>query len=289
MQHEDFPLFDGHMHFSHAYLDDVLASYEECGVRGGLNIWAPEFHDYHRFLETCRERGLLERFAQFYWPNWARFGWQGEEFVRELCDDMDAYAAEGVTGLKIWKDIGMYNFNADGTPVVMDDERLNPVWEKVEKLGWSVACHQADPSGGFMKRSRTRIPKEELFERRNRVIADHPDVVFSLCHSGNDIEDYARFGELLDRFGNTVADLRWPANFEHDPDEERAFLEKYAHRLMIGPDLGMPQNRPPDRPWNLNEGYRPKRASLLAYGLSDEAFENITWKTGETYFLRGRS
>ena len=80
----DFPFFDGHMHFSQAYLDEVLASYDECGVQGGVNLWEPHFPDYAGFLKICDKRGLFKRFVQFYWPDWQLFGWQGNAFIRRL-------------------------------------------------------------------------------------------------------------------------------------------------------------------------------------------------------------
>ncbi|MFH1708943.1 MAG: amidohydrolase family protein [Planctomycetota bacterium] len=274
------------MHWSQAYLDDILLSFGENGVKAGVNLWWPDYHDYAGFLRICRKRGLFERFAQFCRPDWRLFGWQGTKFVKKLCADMPKFAKLGATGLKVWKDIGMFNFHADGTPVVMDDEQLEPVWRMAAELGWRIAVHQADPSKSYTQRARTKIPREEIFKRRDAVISRHPEIKFTLCHSGNDIEDYDKFAAHLDRFPNVNADLRWPANFTSAPGREKAFLEKYSHRLYLGPDMVMSVERPPDRKWNNEQCYGPLRRNFTACGLSAEAFTNITWKNGTRDFLK---
>jgi predicted TIM-barrel fold metal-dependent hydrolase len=284
MSDEDFPLFDGHMHFSQAYLDQVIASYTECGVQGGINMWSPDFHDYAEFLRLCKERELDKRFVQFYWPDWRVFGNDPEAFVKRLCEDMRRYAELGARGLKVWKDMGMFNRYADDTPVVMDDARLEPVWKTVQEVKWTIAIHQADPTKSFEQRCNTRFTREELFERRDKVIAAHPEITFILCHSGNDIEDCGKFAALLDRFPNVRADLR-PSEIG-TPEEYKSFLEKYADRFYLGPDLVMPMERPPDRQWNIEECYQPWRKRLLSYNLSPEAFKKITWANGEQHFLK---
>ena len=69
-----FPLFDGHMHWSQTHIEESMASFNECGVIGGINLWAAASaqynsvfkSDYAEFLHIYRDRGLFYRFAQFY-------------------------------------------------------------------------------------------------------------------------------------------------------------------------------------------------------------------------------
>jgi hypothetical protein len=289
---ETCPLFDGHMHFSQNYLDEIIASYDECGVRGGINLWGSAYghfevytSDYAEFLRTCKARGLDRRFVNFYWPNWTIFGPEPERFVRDLCEDMRRFASLGCRGLKVWKDVGMYVFHRDGTPAVMDDERLEAVWKTASELNWTISVHMVDPSDGWSGNCKTGLSREEIFRRRDLVIERHPEITWILCHSANYIESVKRFGALLDRFPNVRADLS-PLD-KHDGREDiRAFLEKYAGRLYIGPDLGMPANRPPDRKWNWEEYYLPLRKYWAGFGVSDDALEKITWRNGWEHFLK---
>jgi hypothetical protein len=42
-----FPIFDGHMHFSQACLDEAMASYGECGIIGGIKLWGAASTQYN--------------------------------------------------------------------------------------------------------------------------------------------------------------------------------------------------------------------------------------------------
>lgn len=41
------------MHYSQQYLDEALASYEECGVIGGINLWGSAHGIYERARSGC--------------------------------------------------------------------------------------------------------------------------------------------------------------------------------------------------------------------------------------------
>ena len=282
-----FPLFDGHMHYCLPYLDEAMASYNECGVIGGINLWGGAsaqynrmyyFHgDYAQFLRACRDRGLFYRFAQFYWPDWMEFGADPGNFVPRLCDDLHRYAELGATGLKVWKDLGMFARFADGAPALIDDERLEPVWQTAARLGLWIAIHQADPGKSFAKAT-TGLTKQQVFAARDHWLAAHKALRIIVCHSGNH-DTPEEFGRLLGTFPNIHADLR-PWATDGDLGAHRDLLEKYADRLYIGPDMAMPENKVPDRAWNITYVYRPWRRRLVETGLSPQTFEKIAWRNG---------
>lgn len=282
---DDFPIFDGHSHFCQAYLEQALASYSECGVKGGINLWGPGYHDYRGFLELCHKRGLEKQFAQFYWPDWRIFGSDPTGFVTRLCEDMRLYSTLGASGLKVWKNLGMAIRHTDNTPATMDDDRLHPVWQTAEELGWTIAVHQADPTGFFESATRTELTREDLFACRDRVVSEYPNIPFILCHNGNDMEDWDRLSEMFERLPHINADLRKTDRNDYNLEKKLQFLEKYHDRLYLGVDMGMPMDRPPDREWNLNCCYRPLRESLSSLGLSERALKHISWENGCRDFL----
>ncbi|MFB3891653.1 MAG: amidohydrolase family protein [Phycisphaerae bacterium] len=285
-----FPLFDGHMHYCQTHLDETMASYGECGVIGGINLWGAAsaqynfvYHgDYAEFLKACRDKGLFFRFAQFYWPDWMGFAADPDGFIRRLCDDLPRYAELGATGLKVWKDLGMFARFADGTPAMVDDERLEPVWRTVADLGLWVSAHLADPGRSFASAT-TGVTKQQIYAARDRWLAGHKDIRFIICHSGNH-DTPEEFDRLLSTFPDIRVDLRNTlANGDHETN--RRLLEKHADKLYIGPDLGIPENRPADRPWNIEHAYRPWRKILVDARLSPETLEKIAWRNGVRDFF----
>lgn len=289
LDRDDTPLFDAHVHFSQAYLDSVLHSFSACGVRGGINLWgaAQGFltysADYAEYLALIKRR-TGGAFVSFYWPDWTRFGWDAERFVPALLRDMERYAALGCRGLKVWKDLGMFMIHPDGRPATMDDPRLEPVWRKAADLNWVVAVHQADPVAGFEVRCRTGLGREDLWARRDRVIAAHPDVTFILCHNGNDVGSVAGWAGLMERFPNVIGEIsRDPLGADTVADV-RAFCARFQDRLLFGTDVMAPTERPIDHVWTVGEVYRPWRTSLRAMQLDDTTLAKITWENGRQLF-----
>jgi len=279
---ETFPLFDGHTHFSHMFLDQVMESYRQCGVIGGINIGGFHHLDYGQYLRAMN-KAKLDNWTSFYWPSWRPLGYMGSRYVRKVVADMRRFAKLGCRGLKVWKDIGMHIFDANNKPVTMDDKRLEPIWQTAGELGWWISVHQSDPTRCWPWR--TGITREEIWQRRDTVIAAHPGIRFILCHNCNDIESVAKFGETLDRFPNVWSDIGRDFLLHDTLADTQAFLEKYADRLFFGPDQGMPDERPPDFKWNREEYNIPWRKLLVSYGMSDTAFRKFTFENGQKLFM----
>jgi hypothetical protein len=157
---DTIPVFDAHMHYSQAYLDEILVSFAEGGIRGGINLWGGDQQfgysyrgPYDEFLRLVKQR-RLGTFVQFYWPVWANYLTEGPRFVADLCREMRRLADLGCKGLKVWKDFGMYFIHADGRPATMDDPALEPVWRTAAELGWTIAIHVADPTRNWQPTAR---------------------------------------------------------------------------------------------------------------------------------------
>ncbi len=43
MDIETFPVFDAHLHFPLAFLDQSAAIFRRCGIQGGINLWCGAF------------------------------------------------------------------------------------------------------------------------------------------------------------------------------------------------------------------------------------------------------
>ena len=70
---------------------------------------------------------------------------------------MDA-RRRGVSGLKVFKNLGLTTRDATGALVSVDDPRLDPIWAACGRLGMPVLIHTADPEAFF-------TPPDETNER----------------------------------------------------------------------------------------------------------------------------
>jgi hypothetical protein len=110
-----------------------------------------------------------------------------------------------------------------------------------------------------------------------------------LCHAGNYIESLSRFDEYLDRYPHVNSDLSAPWESYGSPEELREFLTKHADRLYDGTDLAMPQDRPPDRAWNLEHVWRPRQEKLARWRqqVGAEVVHKLAWANAARDFLGG--
>ncbi len=177
-----------------------------------------------------------------------------EQTVEMLRADVDS----GACGLKVLKELGLRYRDTSGALVNVDDPHLAPIWAEAGKLGIPVLIHQSDPYGFFEPvtpdnehadtllkftdwqfSDRTRFPsKRELLERRDRLVAAHPDTTFILPHIANWPENLAYVGNLLDRYPNVLIDISARLDeLGRQPYTAREFLIHYADRILFGSDM----------------------------------------------------
>jgi predicted TIM-barrel fold metal-dependent hydrolase len=183
----------------------------------------------------------------------------------------DAVAA-GARGLKVWKLLGLRARDGSGRLVGVDDRRLDPLWATAGELGIPVTIHVADPVAFFepldARNERweelrahpdwhfwpTRPPGrpdlggfppfEELIDGLEAVVVRHPATTFIGAHVGCAAEDLARVSLILERAGNFHVDLAARiAELGRQPRAARAFVERWADRVLFGTDMA------PDPAW----------------------------------------
>lgn len=134
-----------------------------------------------------------------------------------------------------------------------DDPRLDAFWKKCAELRIPVNLHVADhpsawrPPDAHQERSVEYaeynqyghdVPSyEEMLEYRVKVIARHPETRFVLCHLGNQGNDLAALGRVLDRNPRMYLDLSARAyEIGRQPRFAAQFLAKYKDRIVFGTD-----------------------------------------------------
>lgn len=168
----------------------------------------------------------------------------------------------------------------------VDDPRLDAFWSACADLKLPVNIHVSDhpsawqPLDVYQERSPDYqhfnqlgkdVPSyEELIAKRNRAVARNPRTTFIACHLGNQGNDLAELGRVLDAYPNLYLDIS-ARDYElgRTPRAALRFLTKYQGRVLFGTDMG--RNIRMFRSWwrllESEDEYMPGRVGWRYYGL----------------------
>lgn len=258
-----FPVIDAHNHLGRWLTPDggwmvpdpaaLVELMDAAGVRAVINLdgrWGAELEEN---LERY-DRAYPGRFATFChidWDELARPGF-GERIAARLAE----CAAMGAKGLKVWKDLGLERRDHRGELVLLDDERLSPVWSAAAEAGLPVWVHTADPVAFFepvdernellelllhypqWSFADPRYPRfERLIESLEAVVAAHPETTFVGVHAGCYAEDLDWVGRMLDEYPNFHIDIAARlAELGRRPRATRELIIRHSGRVLFGTD-----------------------------------------------------
>jgi len=271
------PVVDCHTHFFYKLrqnsqgLVDYVGLMDRCSIAVSISLdglLGAQLDQHMEYLWTKYD----DRFAIFANVDWQGDGsaddastWAcqrpgfGERTAVQLADAV----ARGVSGLKVFKALGLGYPDVDGSLLKVDDPRWDPIWEACGKLGIPVLIHTGDPPSFFDPIDETnerweelarhpdwsfadpRYPRlEELFAARNRVIAKHPQTNFIGAHVASSSEDLQQISNWLDEYPNLYVDISSRiSELGRQPFTARDFMIKYADRILFGTDGPWPEER----------------------------------------------
>lgn len=271
-----FPVVDVHVHprgrFRHVpeRLDEFVRVMDEQNVALCVSLdgrLGEELEEHKAYLAPYADRFLI--FANVDWQGSGRrddpASWDCHrpDFGHRMADALADAQRRGAVGLKVFKALGLYYKNPDGSLIAIDDPRWDPIWEACGRLGMPVLMHTADPVAFFEPIDQYNERWEELHRRpywsfygdefpshaellaaRNRVIARHPDTTFIGAHIANYPENLAEVSKWLDEYPNLMVDTASRiAELGRQPYTARKFIIKYADRIMFGTDGPRPAAR----------------------------------------------
>ncbi len=267
------PMFiDTHVHFCLEHMNDYLGSFGDAGLAGVFNITQPEVHgdpddvgELSRLItETDKLTGGAS--ATFWWPDYKLC--TDPDFPGKVAAKIGELAGDGLAGLKVWKDMGLGVKDPQGNLLMLDDERLNPIWEKLCELGMMLIAHVADPANFWLPMDETNpayeslkkhpewhfgkpgLPsRDELYEARGRFFDRWKDLVVLNCHFGGYAPDAATLSSWMDRWPKFHASIG-ARHFRDDDDTIGGLIEKHGDRITFETDLGMRPGKAADLPWN---------------------------------------
>ncbi len=177
---------------------------------------------------------------------------------------IDAEIRQGALGVKVWKNIGMVEKDAQGHLIMLDDSRFDGVMAHIEARHLPLIAHQAEPKNCWLPleamttendRSYFRdhpsyymylhpeLPSyESLMAARDRFVARHPKLRFVGAHLGSLEWSVERLAKFLDTYPNARVDLAArmsQVQYQSTTDyaKVRRFFIDYQDRILYGSDL----------------------------------------------------
>ena len=253
-----FPFVDihGHQNLSgpDSSLRALVATMDVMGLRTMVNLSGGSGDRLAAQVRNARAR-YPGRFVVFANIDWSRVNEPG--FAQGAAAQLERDVRDGgAAGLKIFKNLGMDTYWADGARVRTDDPRLAPIWEKAGALGIPVLIHTAEPAAFFLPvdRSNERYleleqfpararpankypPFDSLMAEQHRMFRRHARTTFISAHLSWLGHDLARLGRTLDSIPNMHVEVA-AALYEigRQPRAGRDFFVKYQDRILMGKD-----------------------------------------------------
>jgi Amidohydrolase len=256
--------FDAHVHANtqdHRFLD--------IAVRDGfeilsINVDYPDFPTLDEQAQVVHALQAADPRHFHYLTTFSMKGFGGDGWTAETIRHIDAEMARGALGVKVWKNIGMVEKDAQGHLIMLDDRRFDGVMRHLEAKHIPLVAHQAEPRNCWLPleamttendRSYFRDHPEyymylhpeqpsyeSLIAARDRFVARHPKLIFIGAHLASlewSVDELAKF---LDAYPNATADLaarmtQVQFQSQADPRKVRRFFIKYQDRLLYGTDL----------------------------------------------------
>jgi hypothetical protein len=186
-------------------------------------------------------------------------GWAAATTAR-----IDRAVAQGASGVKVWKNIGMSLRAADGSMVMVDDARFALVFDHLAGRGIPLLGHQGEPRNCWLPLAQMTVNNDRQYFKehpqyhmalhpelpsyeaqmaaRDRMLAQHPRMKFVGMHLASLEWDVDEIGRFLDSHPTAVVDMaarigQLQYQSQRDPDKVRRFFYRYQDRLLYGTDL----------------------------------------------------
>ena len=190
--------------------------------------------------------------------------WDQPDWVENTISWLDKCFNEGAVGVKVWKNIGMVFRDKDGELVMVDDPKLDTIFNYIEKRDKTLIGHLGEPKNCWLPLDEMIVNNdisyfrehpqyhmykhpempsyEEQIAARDRMLEKHPNLTFVGAHMGSLEHDVDELAKRLDKFPNMAVDLaaRIGQVFYQtieDREKVRNFFIKYQDRLLYATDL----------------------------------------------------
>lgn len=259
-----FPFIDVHGHQYRMATQDlapVVAAMDTLNLRVMVNL-SGRSGDQLKQAVTNANTNYPGRFVVFANVDFNGVG--NADWAKNAVAQLRQDVANGATGLKVYKSLGLRNTDVNGKRIALNDPRLDPIWALCGELGIPVLIHTADPKSFWdpfdgdnerwlelkTRPNRKRgannpAPWEQLIAEQHAMFKKHPNTTFINAHMGWFANDLAKLGELLDQMPNMYVGIgAIIAELGRQPRFAKQFFIKYQDRILFGKDSWKPEEFP---------------------------------------------
>lgn len=254
-----FPVTDFHSHDypeTDAGVDEWVKTMDRSGIAKTIILSYTTGAAFDSVIKKyARYKDRFEIWCGFDYTGYGQPGWESHA-VQELerCYKM------GARGVGELGDKGLGEFYSHPVPgwgLHVNDPQMKPLLEKCAQLHMPVSIHVAEDmwmyenadslNDGLMNAATWKVDMtkkgilnhDQLVHTLEEAVKDNPKTTFIACHLANCCSNLAMLGALFDKYPNLYADIaaRY-GEFAPVPRYAKAFMEKYADRLVYGTDMG---------------------------------------------------
>ncbi|HWB25709.1 MAG TPA: amidohydrolase family protein [Chitinophagaceae bacterium] len=255
-----YPVIDFHSHdypATDAEVDEWVKTMDETNIAKTTILTYSTGAKFDSIMtKYARYKNRFDIWCGFDYTGYDKPGW-----VKHAVAELERCHAKGAKGVGELGDKGLgelYSKPVAGYRLHIDDPQMKPLLEKCAELHMPVSIHVAEDAWMYLPADSTNdglmnsatwkvdmskkgiLTHDQLIEGLERAVRDNPKTTFIACHLANCCSNLAVLGRLLDTYPNLYADIaaRY-SEIAPVPRYTKAFMEKYAGRLVYGTDMGM--------------------------------------------------
>jgi len=260
-------------------------------------------------LENVKKQGVSNRFGVFVNVDFNKI--DDEDFAKNNVEIIKDAVAQGVVGLKVYKNLGLNLKDNSGERVKVDDKRLNPIWEICGELNIPVLIHSGEPSPFFDHidkhnerflharqkpqsfRNSDEYPTfDEVMQEQYNMFKNNPKTTFINAHLGWYGNDLDKMSAQLDDLPNVYTEIGAViAELGRQPIRARRFFVEHQDRVLFGKDTYKKSEfdvyfRILETSDEYFDYYRKRHAHWKMYGLNlpDSILKKLYYKNARKLF-----
>jgi Amidohydrolase len=269
--------FDSHVH---ANVDDnaFLSIARQDGFELlSINVDYPDFPEIAIQAKVAEALQARDPKRFHFVTTFSMKGFGAADWTTRTAAQLDTAFAKGALGVKVWKNIGMVEKDANGHLIFLDNPGFNGIMAHIEARHKPLIAHQAEPKNCWLPLDEMTTENdrsyfrdhpeyhmflhpdqpsyESLLAARDRFVGRHPGLQVVGAHLGSLEWSVDALAKYLDTYPNATVDLAarmTQVQYQSKADyaKVRSFFIRYQSRILYGSDLSQNPPSPSERAQN---------------------------------------